>query len=237
MNRAVTLLALAGLLCLGGTAMAELGTLDNVPAATLLIPRFEVDLAAEGGITTLFSVNNASAASVLAHVTLWTEWWIPILDFDIYLTGYDVQSVNVRDLLNGVLPRTGTSFPTFPPVGAFSGAHINFPGCSATPWGRPNYAPLPASQVTLLKQAFSGQPITALGGACASEPANTGLARGYITIDSVNNCSQEFPGDPGYFAFGGTRNGEQRQRPLGRLLLRRAGSELRSGLHLGAHRG
>src|SRR5215813_8349189 len=79
----------------------------NQPAATLLIPYFEVDLANSGGQSTLFSVNNASSKPVLSRVVLWTDWGVPTLAFDVYLTGYDVQTFNVRDLLNGNLPETG----------------------------------------------------------------------------------------------------------------------------------
>src|SRR5688572_19756977 len=99
-------LALVSLLALGGQAVAEIGTIDDVPAATLLLPYFEVDLNSTNGVTTLFSINNASAAAALAHVTVWTDLSVPVLDFDVYLTGYDVQTINMRDILNGILPKT-----------------------------------------------------------------------------------------------------------------------------------
>lgn len=57
------------LLALAVPARAEIGTIDAVPAATLLLPYFEVDLTNPNGITTLFSVNNASASAAVAHVT------------------------------------------------------------------------------------------------------------------------------------------------------------------------
>lgn len=49
-------------------ATAELCSIDAVPAATLLLPYFEVDLDSSDGVTTLFSINNAEAAPALAHV-------------------------------------------------------------------------------------------------------------------------------------------------------------------------
>ena len=80
--------------------------MQSQPAATLLIPYFEVDLANPSGESTLFSVNNARAASTLARVVLWTDWGLPTLAFDVYLTGYDVLTINLRDILvNGNLPR------------------------------------------------------------------------------------------------------------------------------------
>jgi hypothetical protein len=79
----------------------------NQPAATLLIPYFEVDLGDANGQTTLISVNNASSKSTLARVVLWTDWGVPTLAFDVFLTGYDVQTLNLRDLFQGNLPNTG----------------------------------------------------------------------------------------------------------------------------------
>ena len=106
MKKTIALLALAGALAWGAPANAEICTIDDVPAATLLLPYFEVDLNSTSGISTLFSINNASASAAVAHVTLWTDQSIPTLDFDVYLTGYDVQTINVRDLFSGILPRT-----------------------------------------------------------------------------------------------------------------------------------
>src|SRR5688572_16561255 len=103
-------LALMSLLGLGGQTFALIGTIDDVPAATLLLPYFEVDIANQNGVTTLFSINNASATAVLTHVTVWTDQSVPVLDFDVYLTGYDVVTVSLRDILvNGNLPRTASA--------------------------------------------------------------------------------------------------------------------------------
>ena len=46
----------------------------NQPAATLLIPYFEVDLAHPKGATTLMSVNNSSSMPQIARVVMWTDW-------------------------------------------------------------------------------------------------------------------------------------------------------------------
>src|SRR3989442_414770 len=67
------------------------------PAATLLLPYFEVDTAAPGpgaGATTLFTITNTSPYPQIAHVTVWTDWAFPVLGFNIFLTGYDVQGIN-----------------------------------------------------------------------------------------------------------------------------------------------
>src|SRR5687767_2524862 len=98
MNRSLLRLAAAcAPLLLGAPATA--GVLSGncrtaeQPAATLLFPYFEVDLQRADGATTLISVNNASSRSTLARVTVWTDWGAPTLAFDIYLTGYDTQSL------------------------------------------------------------------------------------------------------------------------------------------------
>src|SRR5258708_31195743 len=94
----LTFAAIASLatIATSGVARAEIGTADQVPAATLLLPYFEVDLGNPAGVSTSFWVNNASAAATVAHVTLWTDEGIPTFNFDIYLTGYDVEKVDLR---------------------------------------------------------------------------------------------------------------------------------------------
>ncbi len=95
------------LVVLAAPAFAVIGTVDDVPAATLLLPYFEVDLDSTDGINTLMSINNASATAVLAHVVVWSDLSDHVLDFNVYLTGYDVQTISLRDIfVSGNLPRT-----------------------------------------------------------------------------------------------------------------------------------
>src|SRR5260370_32570801 len=56
-----------------GTASATVCHLAAVPAATLLLPYFELDLTDPNGLTTLFSINNASAVPILTHVAIWSD--------------------------------------------------------------------------------------------------------------------------------------------------------------------
>src|SRR5207237_9429222 len=78
------------------------------PAATLLLPYFEVDLKAPA-TTTLFTLQNVSPAPVIANVTLWTDWGYAALSFPVHLTGYDVQGITLFDVLrHGVLPPTAS---------------------------------------------------------------------------------------------------------------------------------
>ena len=70
------------------------------PAATLLLPYFEVDFKSppESAATTLFTIQNVSQYPQIAHVVLWTDWSFPALDFNVFLTGYDVQGINLYDV-------------------------------------------------------------------------------------------------------------------------------------------
>jgi hypothetical protein len=200
-----TCLLILGLVAVGGQAFAVVGANDNVPAATLLLPYFEVDLDAADGITTLFSVNNASAAPALAHVTVWTDLSVPILDFDVYLTGFDVQSFNLRDILvDGELPQTGGLNVPVSNTGAFSAASTPFPNCGANN-SVTVYSPLPGTVIGIIQDALTGEPLRAgnAAGSCAGVPFGDRIARGYITVDSVSQCSIQFPNNPGYFVDGG----------------------------------
>ena len=135
----------------------------NQPAATLLIPYFEVDLADPAGQTTLLSVNNASSKSALARVVLWTDWGVPTLAFDVYLTGYDVQTINVRDLFTGNLPATGPDASNTGPLSDAGHALHRLRQLRRRPGSRPSSA---AADVTWLRAAHTGQPVaTAPAGA------------------------------------------------------------------------
>ncbi|MEO8459955.1 MAG: hypothetical protein ABI451_05445, partial [Dokdonella sp.] len=89
-------------------ASAAIGTIDPVPAASLLFPYFEVDLGNAAGADTILTVDNASATAILSHVTIWSDRGVPAAAFNIYLTGYDVQNFSMRDVLNGTLPATAS---------------------------------------------------------------------------------------------------------------------------------
>jgi hypothetical protein len=198
MKKLAVAFALVSLLALGGQAFAVICTVDQVPAATLLLPYFEVDLGNTNGNTTLFSINNASATAVLAHVVVWSDLSVPVLDFNVYLTGYDVQTINMRDILNGLLPRTASAGQdpgdTISPKGAFS-QDINFASCS----GQLPLGQLPSSYVQHLQSSLTGGPSALFGGLCSGQDIGDNVARGYVTVDTVNNCTLRTHSDPAYF--------------------------------------
>jgi hypothetical protein len=263
MRRTVLFAALACLLAIGGQSFAELCTVDAVPAATLLLPYFEVGLQPAAGATatgadssgsnvdTLFSINNASAAPTIAHVSFWGDWSQPTIDFDVFLTGYDVATVSLADVFNnGNLPQTlhawrdlENRFTFEDALSPHQGANSDNPiwdslerpnpadpadetwrGCEVqddNPFNQPAYCPqfaschspfaqLPLPQLTgnfldLIRLGHTGRAIDTVAGEDLCVGAVGGawgedqdfIARGYITIDNLNNCSIEFPNTDG----------------------------------------
>ena len=107
--------AVAGALMPGAVAATGPTTTNNddtcdigtTPAATLLLPYFRTSTT---DINTIFTVVNTSPNAQIAHVTVWTDWSFPVLDFNIYLTGYDVQGISMRDIVfNGIIAPTATA--------------------------------------------------------------------------------------------------------------------------------
>jgi hypothetical protein len=181
------------------------------PAATLLLPYFEVDFKSSQTTArqTLFTVQNVSPRPQIAHVTLWTDWGYPALTFPIFLTGYDVQGINLYDVFarSVIAPNFGgaggTSFNTPVPVNPTPGSQpfantsnpnflSNVPSvCAQIP------GVFPSSLLTDLQQIFTtGVPVTGTLG-CPPVPGapidrlggvhNTAI--GYITIDVVATCA------------------------------------------------
>jgi len=175
-------------------------SVDNKPAATLLLPYFEVDLN-PSGMNTLFSINNASAAAMIANVVVWTDLGVPTLGFQVYLTGYDVQTLNLRDVFNGRLPRTASRGQDpngdISPQGQLS-QDLDVASCAGTL----PYQDLPASFVTHLQMAHSGRFSSVFNG-CAGQYLGDTRLRGYVTVDTVSGCTLKYPSDPGYFGPGG----------------------------------
>ncbi len=195
-------LALAATLAASDRASAVIGTIDDVPAATLLLPYFEVELDDNPDcINTLFSINNASATAVLAHVTVWSDQSVPVLDFDIYLTGYDVQTINMRDIfIHGIVPTTAsagqdTAGDTISPQGPVS-QDINFASCSALPYSQPRLGVGFRAHLQAWLQGFAS-PST---GNCAGSKQQDNILRGYVTVDTVNACNLFFPSDWALYA-------------------------------------
>jgi hypothetical protein len=225
---------IAAVLVGGSAAFAQftfttnsLATVSNTAGGTLLLPYFEVDLSNPTGMDTIFTINNMGVnafvgvndqstgpTAVLAHVVIWSDLGVPVFNFNVYLTGLDVERVDMRTVLNGTLPQTASAGQDpqdkISPHGTFS-QDINFASCTTGAYTPPinSYAKLPpaaltAAQIDNLQKSLTGKASANMGGQCAGLDHSDNIARGYVTIDTVNNCTERFPGDIGYFGAGGT---------------------------------
>jgi hypothetical protein len=111
----LTCMAVVALLAVASGAGAITCTIDQRPAATLLIPYFQATFSpttglpaptGAGALDTLVTIGNASSSPMLAHVSVWNERTELVLDFNIALTGFDIQSFSVARVLAGFLPVT-----------------------------------------------------------------------------------------------------------------------------------
>jgi hypothetical protein len=172
------------LLAVAGTGYAVTCAYDNVPAATLLVPYWKVSLNGAtgypiptGGTDTLVSVVNVSAPGVIAHVTVWNKYSKAVMDFNIPLTGKDVVSFSMRDIMNGKLspnlpqcdpdPRVNT-----PAQLAFCRAHYPVDPCGITNAGAANvgYAPsIGWGQTQFIRFSHPDAMYIGTGGAAAND--------------------------------------------------------------------
>ena len=168
------------------------------PAATLLLPYFEADITspANTALDTLFTVTNTSRLPQIAHVSVWTDWSFPVLDFNIFLTGYDVQAISMYDViaLGRIAPLSGTTNATTP--GSMSASNsanplLNTANCGnlAKTVPQPILADL---QAALTTGTYSSCGTRRVGGTHTN-------AIGYVTIDVAAACSTTLPNDPSYF--------------------------------------
>ena len=150
--------------------------IGHAPAATLLLPYFEVDFHAPQATarTMLCTIQNTSAIPQIARVTLWTDWGYPMFTFNVVLTGYGVQGINLHDVFT-----QGTAALTT---------------CSSNP-GAPG-----AALLDELRDAFTLGKISAPGCAVVKDVGGKHFnAIGYATIDVVANCNTTSPLGAGYF--------------------------------------
>jgi hypothetical protein len=222
----VTCMALVALLAFAGSATAITCTIDNRPAATLLVPYFQAsfnpDLTVLGtganALDTLVTIGNASSAPMIAHVNVFNERSILVLDFNIALTGFDIQSFSVASVLRGNLPQTPVL--TTHAVSANDACQRNpsaavYPAANGYLRVRPG-APATALDNTLATTLYPSGPFptaflqqvvdsldrTADSLGCGSGTVDgviTNPIVGYITIDHANYCNLSNPSDPAYY--------------------------------------
>jgi len=199
-------LLIASLLFCGAAFAASPSSINNDdscdikvgPAATLLLPYFEVDTDRNSGQTTLFTITNVSRYPQIAHVTLWSDAAFPVLNFNLYLTGYDVQAINLADVLvrDVIAPPSGTTSATTPgTLSASANGNLRAPlDCAGNP------GVVPESIMSAVRFALRTGLIRFPGGASCNNAGNVHFdAIGYATIDVVASCTQRMPSDPLYY--------------------------------------
>ena len=184
-------------LAFSGAAKADLCTIEATPSSTLMLPYFEVDIDHADGVDTFFSINNAEPFSILGHVIVWTDMSVEALDFNIYLTGYDVQTIGLGLIIrDGILPETSYDDS---PIGGFSWDYVfaDYAACeSILPYTNPA---LDAEFLAHLQSILTGGPSAIYGGRCGGADYGDNIARGYVTVDNVVDCTILTPCDVGYF--------------------------------------
>jgi hypothetical protein len=206
------IVTLVAVLCLvASSAAASTANNDDscditvAPAATLLLPFFDVDVTQPGAETTLFTITNVTSAPQIAHVTIWTDWAYPLLTFNLFLTGYDVQSVNLYDVIVRGVVAPGNQAATSPRLIAGPGSQ---PGIDES---NPNLSREACPGTTLkpeLVEAVQWALRTGLYNVGSTTVCGTRRvggthtnARGYLTIDVVASCSSLLPTNPAYYSM------------------------------------
>ncbi len=162
-----------------------------LPAATLLLPGFRVDVDPVRRVTTLMSITNLTAEERIVRVTLWTDLSVPILTFNVFLTGYDMQSIDLYDVIaRGLIaPPGGTSSDARRGPHSVRNPKIERGGCERLP------GPLASALVERMIRAFMQGRVDE----CDEVGLVHTFATGYATADVVNNCASVGPEDPSYW--------------------------------------
>jgi hypothetical protein len=225
----MTCLAIAALFAIAGSASAITCTIDQRPAATLLVPYFEVSFNPDGtplpsgpnARDTLVTICNASSAPMIAHVNVFNERTELVLDFNIALTGFDCQSMSMARVLQGFLPATPVN-TAHTPVTADACQRNGSAGVYSPPSVTGEYLRIrPVDTATPLDNTLATtlypQPAWPAGSsfafgvldsldetddsvACGGVDGTiTNPIRGYVVIDHANYCNLSNPNDPNYY--------------------------------------
>jgi len=164
--------------------------IGTYPAATLLLPYFEVDVTKplNDAANTIFTVINTSRSSHIARVTIWTDGGYPAAWFNLFFSGYDVKPISMWDVVvGGRLPGSSVVSPEQKAMNAniVSTEHCNDSGS------------MPAESRAALQTMLTS-------GTTSSQECHVGsshaMAIGYVTVDVVNSCSNISPADAGYYS-------------------------------------
>jgi hypothetical protein len=224
----MTCLAIATLFAVAGSASAITCTIDQRPAATLLVPYFQASFNPDGtplgtgqnALDTLVTICNASSAPMIAHVNVFNERTELVLDFNIALTGFDCQSMSMASVLSGSLPSTPIDTDHESADDACqrnSDAEI-YPDSAGFLRIRPSQADTATPLDNTLATTAYPQPAWPAGSsfadavldsldetddsvACGGVDGDiTNPIRGYLVIDHANYCNLSNPSDPNYYS-------------------------------------
>jgi hypothetical protein len=201
---------------LANAASAVTCTNDQHPAATLLVPYFQVSVGPDGtpfGGTalardTIVTIANASSAPMIAHVNVYDRYSSLQLDFNVALTGFDVQAWRMSDILSGNLPVTvnaagndACQSNTLPTTGSPDGGSNVYPNPDGFLRVKPLSPATPLDNTAGITKYATPAFSFPLGKTLATECDGTVdvLAIGYIVIDHANYCTLSDPTDPNYY--------------------------------------
>lgn len=209
----LTCLAIVAVLAIASSAAAVTCTIDQRPAATLLVPYFQVSFDNDGNLVTsgpgardtIVTIGNASSAPMIAHASVYDRYSILRLDFNIALTGFDLQSMRVSDIITGHLPNTPTDEDGVP-----TGDVCQRAGGDVYPSPNGFLRVIPASPTVAATTFDNSLATTEYNGVyfsiadllredCGGDLED--LAIGYIVFDHANYCNLSDPTDPNYFYF------------------------------------
>lgn len=204
----MTCLAIVAVLAIASSAGAVTCTVDQRPAATLLVPYFQVSFDASGSLVTtgpgavdtIVTIANASAAPMIAHVNVFDRYSVLQLDFNVALTGFDVQAMRMSDVITGLLPDT-LDFNGKDACQRNSASNV-YPNSNGFIRVKP-LAPATGQDNIQATTDYVGRfslpgLVDALRFDCTTN-ANDLNAIGYIVIDHVNYCNLSDPTDPNYY--------------------------------------
>lgn len=204
---------LALFLCLHAMeSRATIDATDVAPAATLLLPYFEVDLAdPTDGINTLFTVRNTADLSIVAHVMIFTDLSVGTVAFDVPLSRFATRRFDLREIFAGTattVDEVGGEKPVVnakdtpvdnPPPPPSSGTFgSGFEDGTLGQWD----AHESDATVETMRAHHTGQPSERTG-LCGGVDHEDSIARGYVVVDVVTGfAGPVFPNDGSYLGNG-----------------------------------
>ncbi|HEV7922575.1 MAG TPA: hypothetical protein VGR02_17465 [Thermoanaerobaculia bacterium] len=169
--------------------------IGQYPAATLLLPHFEVDINSQAtkALNTIFTVINTSRTPQMARVTLWTDLGYPGTWFNMFLSGYDAQTISLYEILaRGRYPLTSVNTAS----GSASIQNLQNPYFVQDEMCNTSGGMAGPMMLQRLQKIFTTGERDEANCRVGTSHKN---AVGYVTIDVINSCAITSPLDPSYW--------------------------------------